>query len=93
NTHFPSVTERWLWRVCALVITGLPTLLGAVQMLTEATQKSVRRSTVVNVLFGGTLFTYIVARVVLLVLPFMTLRGLPTAALLQINWTTYIPHF
>jgi hypothetical protein len=94
NTHFPSATEKWLWRLCALIITTLPGLMGVVQVLLEEDiMGPVPRSTLVNGLLGGSLMAYIVCRLVLIILPLTTLRGLPQAAFLQISWTADIPHF
>ncbi|KAF8135356.1 hypothetical protein K438DRAFT_2123002 [Mycena galopus ATCC 62051] len=94
NTRFPSTAEKWLWWLCALIITILPALMGVIQILVEeVTMSPVPRSPLLNGLFGGSLMTYIISRLVLIVLPFTTLRGLPQAAFLQISWTTDIPHF
>jgi hypothetical protein len=38
------------------------------------------------------LLPYIVRRVMLLVLPFLTLRALPPEAYQSVHWTEFIPH-
>ncbi|KAJ7049106.1 hypothetical protein C8F01DRAFT_791451 [Mycena amicta] len=94
DTRFSSPAEKWMWRLCALIITVLPALMGFVQIILDEVSKSqVPRSTLLNGVFGASLMTYIVSRLVLIILPFTTLRGLPQAAFLQISWTADIPHF
>jgi hypothetical protein len=41
--------------------------------------------------YTGT-FLYIIARVVLLVLAFLSLKSLPPKAYETVNWTTFMPH-
>ncbi|KAJ7580712.1 hypothetical protein C8J56DRAFT_960661 [Mycena floridula] len=43
-------------------------------------------------IFTVTLPAYVVARLMLVVIPFTTLRALPVDALKDINWTIYLPH-
>ena len=38
------------------------------------------------------MFLYIVARIVLLVLPFVALRALPPGAYVQLDWISFLPH-
>jgi len=35
---------------------------------------------------------YIIARIVLFVLPFVALRALPPGAYVQVNWVNFLPH-
>jgi hypothetical protein len=35
---------------------------------------------------------YIIARIALLVLPFMALRALPPGAYVQLDWVSFLPH-
>ncbi|KAJ7050301.1 hypothetical protein C8F01DRAFT_1264184 [Mycena amicta] len=86
DTRFSSPAEKWLWRLCALIIAILPALMGFVQIIVDEVAKSqVPRSTLLNGVFSASLGTYIVSRLVLIILPFTTLRGLPQAAFLQIS--------
>jgi len=40
----------------------------------------------------GMAFLYIIARIVLLILPFAALRALPPSAYVQLNWAGFLPH-
>ena len=35
---------------------------------------------------------YIIARMILLVLPFVALRALPPGAYVQLDWVSFLPH-
>jgi len=37
-------------------------------------------------------FLYIIARIILLILPFVALRALPPGAYVQLNWVSFLPH-
>jgi hypothetical protein len=58
------------------------------------------RGGIIEGVYGGLFLTtiptfmllYVVARVVLLVQAFMTLRSLPPGAYQTVHWTTFIPH-
>ncbi|KAJ7722096.1 hypothetical protein B0H16DRAFT_1601105 [Mycena metata] len=90
RTVFPSSIEMWLWRVSALIVTAIPSLMALVQVTRPPTP--LERTALIEALFLGTLLLYIFCRVVLIVLPFLTLRDLPPGALMDINWTDDIPH-
>ncbi|KAK0475640.1 hypothetical protein EDD18DRAFT_1089669, partial [Armillaria luteobubalina] len=48
-----------------------------------------------HIIFLGLIYlfmSYIVARIILIILAFLQLRSLPLAAFCTIQWTTYIPH-
>jgi hypothetical protein len=84
--QFPSHIERLLWRMSSLTITCVPALDLASAVLVG-----------LGVDLGAGIITvaivpYIVARIMLLVLPFMALRSLPIDAYQTVHWTTFIPH-
>jgi hypothetical protein len=97
---FPSHTERILWRLSSVAITGIPlALVGfatgtrrvalalpAIDSLLTSYFLSVRAS--VSVLY----FLYVISRILLLVLCFTALRSLPPSAFQTVKWTTYLPH-
>jgi hypothetical protein len=90
---FPSGTERILWRVSSVVITGAP--IAAV--LVWAPGRRLDSDSWVNVvsaliLVGGAI-AYTISRVSLLVLAFLSLRALPPDAYRSVQWTSLIPHF
>jgi hypothetical protein len=90
GTAFPSSTEMWLWRMSALIVTAIPSLMALVQVIHPVAPLG--RTALTEVSFLGTLLLYIFSRVVLIVLPLLTLRDLPPDALMDINWTDDIPH-
>jgi len=80
---FPSVAEQYIWRISAVSVTALPTIIAVsfkyIQHLGQFT------------LFPCTAL-YWVSRSALLILPLLALRSLPTASLLDFNWSAFIPH-
>jgi hypothetical protein len=47
---------------------------------------------VFNIALVSVIPIYVVARIFLIVLSFMALRSLPPGALIDVDWTSYIPH-
>ena len=98
--HFATLQERWLWRISAILVSGLPIffLLFAFHFQGFDVEEN---NTIWNEL-GETCFglllvvliipLYLVARIVLLVLPFMALRALPPDAYVQLDWVSILPH-
>ncbi|KAF8167083.1 hypothetical protein BJ912DRAFT_1048732 [Pholiota molesta] len=101
NYFFPSHAEVILWRVSSIAITGVPALvaLGAFAFYAEETSgsKMVKKycgilGAILLSLGAVGLIPYIVARIVLLVEAFVSLRDLPPDALLAVRWTSFLPH-
>ena len=91
--QFGSTTEQFLWRLSALAITCLPSPLWVLTTTVGSGRKlPVWLSVLLRVVgYTGT-FLYIVARVILLVLAFLSLKSLPPGAYKTVTWTTLIPH-
>lgn len=100
---FPSDPERKMWQVSAFYVTvaplGLP-IAGLVFMLVIGTALCCCCLDTEDAAAGLTavfafcaVAAYAVARVILLVLPFTTLRFLPKEAFRSVEWTRFIPHF
>ena len=97
--HFATLQERWVWRICAILISGLPISAGALAFLGDKLPPTITNHTLkklyerfvllIGIIMG---FLYIIARIVLLVLPFMALRALPPGAYVQLNWVSFLPH-
>lgn len=101
---FPSHIERLLWRITSCIVTSVP-LIGAlcfplllmvdwaetVSSIIQIPLKILLVSSIIIGLVG--IPVYIVARLILLVLAFTTLRSLPPGAYETVYWTTFIPHF
>ncbi|KAJ8078837.1 hypothetical protein PM082_013120 [Marasmius tenuissimus] len=116
NFSFPSVAEKWLWRVSAVVLMAVPLyflLLIIVirdifrKLRQGRANKLTRPVSLVLTLAGSVvlryprffsltkpffLYLYLIFRIVLVVLPFVLLRDLPTDALAEVEWTSFIPH-
>ncbi|KAJ7496503.1 hypothetical protein FB451DRAFT_1207927 [Mycena latifolia] len=105
NVNFPSSQEQSLWRWGSALIATLPAMIGC-SILTDTTLEHLfsdswnDRSAVrfMEALLSGPFVAiglpmYIICRVMLLILPLITLRGLPPTSFLDIDWTAFIPHF
>ena len=88
--QFPSPQEQLAWRISAAFISAEPILFGLLIILDNC--RVTILSICIKALFISVSVMYVVARIVLLVLPCMTLRALPASALIQIQWTSLIPH-
>jgi hypothetical protein len=97
--HFATEQERWAWRMSAILVSGLPISITALSFLPAVSVKPGNKTTWINVchhfLWGigsAHICFYIIARLVLLVLPFVALRALPPGAYVQIDWISFLPH-
>ncbi|KZP19170.1 hypothetical protein FIBSPDRAFT_744398 [Athelia psychrophila] len=92
---FPSLEQQKMWRVCALAITTIPLPMAVAFAAFDPFLQHVRNvphayTQVICMALGALL--YIIARIILLVLSFTTLRHLPLSAYQTVQWTTWIPH-
>ena len=95
NSPFPSSAEMVIWRVCAIMTTALATpcvwtIRFWLEFKDNRRARNVRKVRNVMVFLGG---LYIVARVILIVLAFTTLRALPAETYETVEWTRYLPNF
>jgi len=103
--HFPTSAERNTWRICSLIITGLPFIVSCFLALDGiSTYLSDTKKLTIPPVFISFLtyfwvymsligiIPYIAARLILIVLAFTSLRRLPASALLNPQWTSFIPH-
>lgn len=90
---FPSQAERVLWRVCCIIVMGVPVLLAVIFGLLMLFWKSLRpfRPTIREVV-DKTRYVYILARVIMLVIALIVLRILPPGVSETVSWPTFIPH-
>jgi len=90
--HFPTLQEKLAWRISAASVAGLPILILVFAMLMIV----ISILSVVRVVFWymiqAAFVLYIIARIVLLVLPFIALRALNHMALVDIQWAAFFPH-
>ena len=99
--QFPSHTEQLLWRIASLSITCVPTVLVFAVLLVEQFVTLVPfwlrivlffPMLVMYLLVFVSPVLYVLSRVALLVIAFMSLRSLPPGAYETVHWTTFIPH-
>lgn len=95
---FVSHAEQLLWRIACLTISTAPSILFIIHYVGAADGSKYVKVLYhwVTMMLGSISLIicnlYIIARLVLLVLPFMALRSLPHDAYQTVQWTTFIPH-
>jgi len=92
---FPTATERWLWRVSAILITGGPLLLLFLGIMSGWVSNPILKS--ILKASNGVMLTilipvYITSRIILLILPLTLLRSLHPTAFLELKWSEFFPH-
>lgn len=104
SSHFPSATEKLAWRTASLVIAAAPVItivasminllwiLGIIDRGHKFIKPFIRWPTFAVLVPYTGLLLYVLARILLLVLMFTTLRSLPSAAYETVYWTTWVPH-
>jgi len=97
SSAFPNATEKWLWRVSAILITTTPFLLAAAEAIVDvmAIKNPTNQEVCTNLKFYIVLAlsaVYIVSRIILLILPLVLLHNLPPRALLELKWSEFLPH-
>jgi hypothetical protein len=90
---FPSDAERILWRVCSVIITGAPIAVVLLWVLGNRSDSGSWVEDVANIIALGVSFAYMISRVSLLVLAFLSLKALPPDTYRSVQWTSLIPHF
>lgn len=87
---FQSHLEQQLWRYSAIAIIATPAALGVAT--TVAYLRDVSNAVIIGIPYFLIAIIYIVARFILVVLSFTTLKHLPLDTYKTIVWTTFIPH-
>ena len=93
---FPSNVERYIWRTSAVSITAIPLIFFLIV-------ENVRMQTTDDACFHDfsglrilavyiSIVLYCISRAALVVLPILSLRCLPQEALLDFQWSSFIPH-
>ncbi|KAJ7910798.1 hypothetical protein B0H13DRAFT_2485104 [Mycena leptocephala] len=91
NADFPTAVERWMWRSCSLLIAAIPAVILLFLVLSFIV-KSDRGEEMVGIGLVASIPIYVIARLVLIILPLVALRSLPSGALMDVNWSVYILH-
>jgi len=103
--EFPTPTEHLLWRISSLATTCVPALLLAMHwlgfyfedllethMAEDSSLVKWLSGVVLVVVYISLSILYVLGRVALLVMAFMSLRSLPPDAYRTVHWTNFIPH-
>jgi hypothetical protein len=92
----------WMWRSCALSVTAIPLIIylclltfGFATDLDEDDSAQV----ILLILLEGiwwiyalAFLSYPIARLILIVLPLISLRAPAAGSIVDVNWSVYIPH-
>jgi hypothetical protein len=92
NAHFPTPVERKMWRGCSVFVTVLACALTVFYIPMMKRKARSIYWTILDVAFLIAIPVYIAARLVLIGLPFSTLRDLPPVAFALVQWTKHILH-
>ncbi|KIK53917.1 hypothetical protein GYMLUDRAFT_178196, partial [Collybiopsis luxurians FD-317 M1] len=92
-SKFPSTTEEVLWKVCSLLVTCAPVYLALFNVIDKTTFNVTKwLEGYLAGVYIGTIIFYILARLSLIVQPFVALRHLPPGVYEAVQWTNFIPH-
>ncbi|KIK54076.1 hypothetical protein GYMLUDRAFT_177907 [Collybiopsis luxurians FD-317 M1] len=95
TSKFPTSTEEVLWKVSSLIVTCAPMYLAFHNIIVKTEVSENLPSWLGACLiwaYVGTVSFYILARLSLIVQPFMALRHLPHGVIETVQWTNFIPH-
>jgi len=97
--HFATLSERWAWRISAILVSGLPVFMIFFSALLTIFEKKEHKTAGMKLyenILSFILFLmfclYIVARIALLVLPFIALRAPIPGTYVQLEWVSFLPH-
>ncbi|KAF5355418.1 hypothetical protein D9757_013156 [Collybiopsis confluens] len=94
GSQFPSIREKALWQLYSLFVTFIPSYLALFHSIRVGIPGSTQSRWFywLVILYFFMVPTYIIARIVLLVLGFVALQALPPASLEAVSWTNILPH-
>jgi hypothetical protein len=87
---FPTHIERIFWRASSIAIISIPVPWAVVVVLAYFDFTIVGAYCVVFSVIISVIYPF--ARLVLLIISFISLRSLPASAFYAVHWTTFIPH-
>ena len=91
SSHFPTRPEAILWKVCAVYCAGYYIAISIITFLAHVAP--FKRIEIIAATMGVFLFFgYVVCRVILFVLTFISLRALPPGIYETTNWLSFLPH-
>lgn len=92
--YFPSRPEQILWRGSSVVVTAVPLVIYFLREVVHVKEffPQFGRGIVLDVVFAFGALLYLLARVVLLVQMFVSLRDLSAATYQSVDWVAFLPH-
>ena len=96
--HFATLPERWAWRISSVLVSSLPIAVTTLSLLLTVfdqehkTTGMIVYDNILMVILMSMTCLYIVARIALLVLPFVALRALVPGAYVELDWISFLPH-
>ncbi|KAF8135897.1 hypothetical protein K438DRAFT_1947316 [Mycena galopus ATCC 62051] len=96
NTDFPTTAEKWIWRSCSLMIAAIPVVMFLALLSLNVHDAAFDEKRLGNaicilpvrgVVLGG-FHIHSIARFLLIPLPLVALRSLPSSAFVDVNWST-----
>ena len=97
--HFVTLPEQWAWRISAIFVLVLPITIVLISGLPTIFDKKEHKTIgmklykdILECILMSIACLYIVARIALLVLPFVALRVLVPGAHVQVDWISFLPH-
>ncbi|KAJ7910780.1 hypothetical protein B0H13DRAFT_596172 [Mycena leptocephala] len=94
HADFPTTAEMWMWRSCSSLIVAIPVVfifLVALVAIADIDESQLREAKLAIGIFVP-ISIYVIARLALIILPLVGMRSLPLGALMDVNWSVYIPH-
>lgn len=96
NSPFPTSQEQLAWRICSATTTAVPAallLLSLVVIFADDSKSDGTLAILVFLVGCAVIAAYVIGRITIIVLGFISLRALPADALRTVSWNDYIPHF
>ncbi|KAJ7910782.1 hypothetical protein B0H13DRAFT_2485066 [Mycena leptocephala] len=90
NADFSTTVEMWMWRSCSSLVVAIPAVFVILGKLTAVID--VDWEAALHIGLYAPIPIYVIARLVLIILPLVALRSLPPGALMEVTWSVYIPH-
>ena len=89
--HFATMREQLAWRISAILVSGMPIAILAISIpfVYDIRELYALILGLIYLLIGC---LYIVARITLLILPFVALHALVPGAYVELDWVSFFPH-
>lgn len=93
NSPFPTAKEQLAWRICSATTTAMAAAIVLLPLVFYVLNEDTSPDKLYDLLFYAMLAIYVIGRITIIVLAFISLRALPASAFRTVSWNDYIPHF